>query len=169
MHRVIQDRLEEVLDSVRAGKLSGELTVHLDQCAECRREIESMDQQARLLRRLRPQAEAEPRAGFYARVLERIELQGPVSVWNLFFDSMFGRRIAFASLALMLLLGVYLVSTEQSSDLAPIVAQDTMDLFPGPVMPVMADEDQPSVMLTGAQDSMLVNLVTFADVPVQEQ
>ena len=55
----------------------------------------------------------EPRPGFYARVMERIEAQTPTSVFTLFFDSLFGRRIAMASLALALLLGVYVISSNR--------------------------------------------------------
>ena len=58
----------------------------------------------------------EPRPGFYARVLERIEAQTPTSVFTLFFDSLFARRIAMASLALALLLGVYVISSEQMAE-----------------------------------------------------
>ena len=74
----------------------------------------------------RPAGEMEPRPGFYARVLERIEAQTPGSVFTLFFDSLFGRRIAMASLALALLLGVYVISSEQMAE--PQVAG--MDALP---------------------------------------
>ncbi len=61
MHRVIQDHLEQVLAESHAPACAA----HLDQCDECRGEVEAMRTQARLLRQLR--VEAEPRAGFYAR------------------------------------------------------------------------------------------------------
>ena len=83
MHRVIQDHLEQVLAESHAQACDE----HLDQCDECRGEIEAMRKQARLLRELR--VEAEPRAGFYARVMERIEAQRATSIWNVFSDSPF--------------------------------------------------------------------------------
>ena len=61
-------------------------------------------------------SEIEPRPGFYARVLERIEAQTPASVFTLFFDSLFGRRLAMVSLALALFLGVYVISSEQMTE-----------------------------------------------------
>src|SRR5206468_667822 len=89
---------------------------HLAACEECRNEVAAMRQQSTLLRQWRAGVEVEPRAGFYARVLERIEAQTPASIWSLFFDSMLGRRIAVAALALALLVGVTLVSLERISD-----------------------------------------------------
>ncbi len=114
MHRVIRDHLEEMLAESRTvsrrapGRTSKE-------CEDCRGEVAAMREQAALLRVLRTPSEAqvEPRAGFYARVMERIEAEGPVSIWNVFIESTFGRRIAMASMALALLLGVYVVTAEQ--------------------------------------------------------
>jgi predicted anti-sigma-YlaC factor YlaD len=116
MHREIYERLEEVLSGT-PPELAEE---HLKQCGECRDKVVAMRAQAALVRQLKPTAEAEPRAGFYARVLERIEAEGPVSIWNLFVESAFGKRIAVASLALAVLLGAYLVSIERSAE--PMVA-----------------------------------------------
>ena len=163
MHRLIRDRLEEVLaGSERTAPAVDRLIVeHLRDCEECRGEVTEMRKQAALLRELRPPAPPEapePRAGFYARVMERIEAQGPVSIWSLFFESPFGRRIALASMALALLLGVYVVSSEQVAEPAVAVAPATQ-LLPG--------EDGPGQVLapTGGpdQDSVLVNLVTYQE------
>ena len=101
-------------------------------------------------------AEAEPRPGFYARVIERIEAQGARSIWNLFFESAFGRRIAVAAMALALLLSVSLVTLERSVE--PLVANQGSALLPG--------EDQPGLVLTEAgadKDAVLVNLVTYRE------
>jgi hypothetical protein len=120
MHRIIQDHLEEVLAStLPAGH---QVLVHLKDCGECREETAAMRAQNELLHAWKIVDESEPRPGFYARVLERIELQRPVSIWALFTDSLFGRRLAMASLAVALLMGVYVVSAEQ--DDADIVAQN---------------------------------------------
>src|SRR5208282_6310414 len=100
MHREIYERLEDVL----SGTPPDLAAKHLKQCQECRDEVISMRTQATLVRQLKPPVGVEPRAGFYARVLERIEAEGPVSIWNLFAESAFGKRIAVASLALALLL-----------------------------------------------------------------
>src|SRR6478609_7614581 len=117
MHRIIRDHLEEVLAGPGAAPKhpAGE---HLAACAECREQVAAMREQAAVLRRIHAESELEhePRPAFYARVMDRIEAQAPLSVWTLFFDSMFGRRIALASLALALLIGVYVISSEQMPD-----------------------------------------------------
>jgi hypothetical protein len=147
MHRSIQDHLEEVLAGARDDG-SRDRDGHLKNCAECNREVEAMREQALLLRNLR--SEAEPRAGFYARVMERIEAEGPASIWNVFIESTFGRRIAMASMALALLLGVYVVSAEQKEH-ATVTVDATV---PNQVW------NQPG---TPDRDAVLVNLVTYQE------
>ncbi len=157
MHREIRDRLEEVL----AGPPE-QASAHLAECKECRDEIAAMRQQAAVLRELRAPAEVEPRPGFYARVMERIEAQGPRSIWALFIDSNFGRRLAYASIALALLLSLSLVTLERTGEV-PMVASDGSGLLPGEMLP---GEDQPGRVLTQAgadKDSVLVNLVTYRE------
>jgi hypothetical protein len=97
--------------------------------------------------------------------MERIEAQGPASIWNLFIDSAFGRRIAVASLALALLLGVYVISSERVSD-QPIVAGQHAQPA------VVFGEDAPGRAITqmdqssmdkSSNDDVLVNLVTYQE------
>lgn len=128
MHREIQGQIEHILAGGNApggfpgnsssGELAGSVAEHLEQCSECREEVAAMQRQSKLMHELRaPAGEVpEPRPGFYARVMERIEAEGAVSIWNLFMESAFGRRIAVASVALALVLGVYLVSSERGED-----------------------------------------------------
>ncbi len=109
MHRSIRENLEEVLARPQA---EGTIQEHLRDCQECSGEVGVMREQARLLRSLR--AETEPRPGFYARVMERIEAQGPVSIWSVFGESAFSRNIAAASMVLALAAGAYLVTVERA-------------------------------------------------------
>src|SRR5438105_1285829 len=112
MHRLVRENLEQILTGTSAENPG---TIHLAECEECRDDIAAMREHAAALRAWRaPQApeDLEPRRGFYARVMERIESQGPASIWNVFFESIVGRRLAIASLALAVLLSVYLVSSE---------------------------------------------------------
>ncbi len=179
MHLVMRDRLEKAL----AGTPDEETRRHLAECPDCSAEFGFMKEHAEALRLLQAPVEVEPRAGFYARVMERIEAEG-ASIWDLFFESVFGRRIAIASLALALLFGVYLFSAEHS-DASVVATADqavqvmpSVDLGPGvdqpPPSPVVPDasaiDEQPrvqSVGLGGAvtpdQDSVLVNLVTYRE------
>lgn len=153
MHRLIQDHLEEVLretDGVRVenGPVAGHLSAHLTDCHECREEVAAMRRQARAFRALRANDDTlGPRAGFYARVMERIEAQRPIDIWELFSDSAFARRIAMASVAMTVLFGFYLVSSER---------------FAQPI----AVESQPGMTLAAGlpdKDTVLVDLVTYRE------
>lgn len=110
MHQEIRHNLEDILKGSGTG-LPREFQAHLGECAECSEELRSMQTQSQLLRSLRPPREIEPRAGFYARVIDRIESQ-PASVWSVLLDRKFGFRLALASAALVALLGTYLVTSE---------------------------------------------------------
>jgi predicted anti-sigma-YlaC factor YlaD len=159
MHRLIRDHLEQVLAAPECNRSARPhleaADRHLEQCEECRGEIAALREQASLLRELR--AAAEPRAGFYARVMERIEAQGPVSIWNVFSESAFGRRLAVASMALALLLGVYLVASE------PLNHSTAVNR---PIQ-LLIGEDQPDLQFSSAglpdRDAVLVNLVTYRE------
>ena len=109
-----------------------------------REEIAAMLEQAAWIRALRAPEDCEPKPGFYARVMERIEAQGTASIWSLFFDSQFGRRLAVASMTLALCLGVYMVSVERT---APV--ED-----PGP-----GNYGRNA----GSFDAVLFNLVTYRE------
>ncbi len=157
MHRVIRDHLEEVLSGDSASRGSQDFELHLQNCADCRDQIAAMRRHSVAMRQLK--ADAEPRAGFYARVLERIDAQRPGSIWNVFSESPFGKRIALASMALALILGIYVATSEHYSDEQPVSSAQTMTL-PG--------EDQAAVVLTGDaarpdRDAVLVNLVTYKE------
>ena len=173
MHPIIRNQLEQVLGE---SPLAPEhpAVKHLTECEACREEVAAMREHAAMLREWRvdvsraPVEALEPRAGFYARVLERIELQRPISVFTLFFDSIFGRRIAMASLALALLVGVYVISSEQMSQpegLSPeVLSVDTVAAMPQD-LPGTFSADATPRFVTGTpdQDAVLVNLVTYRE------
>jgi anti-sigma factor RsiW len=163
MHRLIRDHLEEVLagsgSESRGSEENASQLRHLHECEECRQEVEAMREHAALLRELRIPASIEvaPQPGFYARVMERIEARSAGSIWTAVFDSSFGRRIALASITLAVLLGVYLVTSEQ--------AMQPFDASSEPVQMIVG-EDQPGLVLTqGApdRDSVLMNLATYQE------
>jgi hypothetical protein len=168
MHREIRDHIEDVL---RGGDTLKHAREHLAECDECRTEVQGMQEQTALIRELRAPEDfaADLRPGFYARVMERIEAEGPISIWNLFIESAFGRRIAVASLALALLIGVYLVTSERSAEDATIALQS---LQVTAEQTMVAGEDAPAREITqvdqsqtdqSSQDAVLANLVTYRE------
>jgi hypothetical protein len=91
------------------------LVKHLSSCAECSSELGAMKAQSALLHSLRAPDELEPEAGFYARVIQRIEERGKDSIWAAFIYSPFAKRLTYASLAATLLLSSYVISQEIQS------------------------------------------------------
>ena len=75
-----------------------------------------------LLQSLRAPEGITPRAGFYGRVMDRVESQRKTSIWSVFLEPAFSFRLAAASLALMLLMGVALYTG--GSDVEEQVAFD---------------------------------------------
>ena len=143
MHEPIKENLEEYLMRSDGASLPAEFTAHLVSCAECRREIAVMEAQSRVVRVLKPHQELDPSAGFYARVLERIDAQRPLSIWSIFLEP-FGRRIAFASMALALMMGVYLFSAEPG---APNVTALPGEDQAGLVLGVTPDQERGAVFV----------------------
>lgn len=168
MHREIRDHIEDVL---RGGNTRKDAQEHLAQCDECRSEVREMQEQTALIRELQAPEDfaADFRPGFYARVMERIEAQGPISIWNLFIESAFGRRIAGASLALALLIGVYVVTSERSAE-DPTIALESQQV--GTEQAMVAGEDAPAREISrvdqsqtdqSSEDAVLANLVTYRE------
>jgi anti-sigma factor RsiW len=113
MHQPIRKNLEEYLKGSVSG-IPAEFHQHLGECEGCASELRRLQAQSQLLRSLESTKEAGPRAGFYARVMERIESQQRFSIWSVFLDRKFGLRLAVASGVLAALLGGYLVTSEPS-------------------------------------------------------
>jgi hypothetical protein len=115
-----------------------------------------MRAQAELLHAWRAPEQAEPAAGFYARVLQRIEERTKESIWAPFIYSPFAKRLTYASLAATLLLGSYVVSQETQDGQfgrEPVVAQH----FHRDV-PVMGSQQQ-------RRDAVLVNFLSHPGTP----
>lgn|SRR6516165_3010185 len=155
MHRRVRDHIESV---IAGSELEASCRRHLEECRKCREQVAAMREQADLFRSLSAPPEVEPRAGFYARVVERIETQTPASIWSLFFDSAFARRVALASVTFTLLIGIYLVSSERMADQTVVIATPADWVSPG---------DMPTVRQSAAslpdRDAVLVNLVTYRE------
>ena len=164
MHEPIRDNLEEYLKG-SPSNISQDFHAHLEACQDCAGELREMEAQAELLHALRSGKEIEPSAGFYARVMDRIETQGRASVWSLLLEPAFGRRLAVACATVVVLLGTYFVATELSEPMvavAPAVATSmpsSADLSARPSQDQAADRN--SVQQQRQRDAVLVNLASF--------
>jgi len=128
---------------------------HLRRCAECREELQEIQMQSELFGVLCAPANLEPGVGFYARVMNLVESQVRPSVWNLFGESLFAKRLAYASMSLLILLGTYFVSSQPAQE---IVASGTPEV-------ILAGDEQtgPPIGADPQRDRevVLVNLATY--------
>ena len=151
MHQPIENGIEDYLTGRAGTENYRAFVTHLSVCAECATEVGLMKEQAEWMRELRPPADAEPSAGFYARVMDRIETQSAKSFWGIFLEPVFANRLALACLALF----VVLSSAVWQTDPSPVFQQNN------PVS-ILAGEEMPAA--TGADPSRdrTVVLTNFA-------
>jgi len=157
MHQPIRDSLEEYLKGADQ-QVPQEFHAHLAACEECASELRLLETQANMLRLLRSQSDVVPNAGFYARVMERIEQQDRASVWSVFLQPSFGRRLAIASATLVVLLGTYLVTSE--ADDPNIVAAPPV-VATGRAPEAVSVQDAQDSLQQKQRDAVLVDLASF--------
>ncbi len=148
MNRRIEDNLEAYL----SGSLDAAGSVEFRQAvaedgSETKQLIAGMEKQSRLIRSaLRPAGELDPGAGFYARVMDRIEAQRASSpFWAAFLEPLFFKRLVMASATLMLLLGLTLFTG----------GPDDMAIAAGTEQPphvIMATDQGPLLTVTSVSD-----------------
>ncbi len=144
MHQPIQDQLEEYLSDPNDLNISREFHAHLAACPECSQALKTLSFQTSLLQSLRAPDNLEPSSRFYSKVMSQIEERTPDSFWLTFLEPGFGKRLAFACGALVLLMGTYIVSTEPSEHVAApngvVMSQDrTSDFEDGSIQPKQRD------------------------------
>ena len=123
MHDVIRNGLEGYLSRRLAPEHLNAFHAHLVECTGCREMVAAFDKQSTLIQSLRvTEEEVAPAPGFYARVMERIDAQRPMSLWSVFLQPLFARRVLYASLALFLFLGSSILWTGESHD---VLANDS--------------------------------------------
>ncbi len=76
------------------------------------RQSAGIEEITELLKTLRAPEELEPQAGFYARVMQRIEERAKESIWASLIYSPWSPRIAYVSLTLAVVLGSFVVAAE---------------------------------------------------------
>jgi len=154
MHPIIRANLEEYLSGAADARQQLLIQRHLESCRACQEELAVMEWQASLLRQLRPPESLAPAPGFYARVMERIAAQQQNSLWALLVDPVFGKRLAYASLALIALLGALLATSRP----APPVVEPAP-----PEVVLVQDPGQPPFGVDQERDRnvVLVQLATY--------
>jgi hypothetical protein len=155
MHEIIRDHLEEHLRSKAASSGLLKFHAHLAECGECRDAVARMEETAIQLRTLRTSAGLELAPGFFARVMETIEAGKRPTVWSLLLDPIFGKRLVYASLTLVILLGTYMFSTE------PVQIETAS--VPEVILSNQQREAQPSDSAETDRDVILVNLATYKE------
>ncbi len=155
MHGLIRERLEDYLRQAPGKAVPLEFEEHLRTCEQCRDELSWMQEQSRMLRVLAPARTMDPPAGFYARVLERIEAREIPSFWSVFLEPAFGRRIMATSLTLACLLGGCLAFMETRETAIRPNAETIMAVEGHP--PGLGQDRQRD------RDTILVTLATYSE------
>lgn len=151
MHPVIVENLEDYLSGNLLPASLREFEAHLTACPACREEVRGMQEVSALFPALRTAESVLPSPGFAMRVMRQVGAETAVSFWSLFsLDAGFARRVVFASLLTLAVLGSYLVTREA-------------DYAPGPPSPeaVMAIEQSPNAPQGSDRDMMLVTLTSY--------
>jgi len=153
MHEPVLGRLEEYLDG--DGPFP-DVEAHLSNCENCRKELDGMLALRRGFKSLRAPRAVEPPGNFYAGVLNRIEAQGRPSAWALFADSLFARRLAYASAVFFVLLGTFLVSSATDPTQSVVASAPSVILAGG-------NDDAPPAIEVEPQERgvVLVNLASY--------
>ena len=127
------------------------IEAHLVACRSCRDEIAGLREVSQLLGCLHSDEIVEPAPGFYAGIMRRVDRRRSVPVFGGWFavDLALGRRLVFASLITLAVLGTYLVSRETGYSGEPSAEA------------VMAQEYSAAFDSAPAQDRMLVTLTAY--------
>lgn len=142
MDRLIRDRLEDYLRGSLDEASVREFEARLAGDPATREAVERMHRQSALLRSLRAPSPVEPSPGFYARLMDRIERQRKPDLWTLLLDPAFGKRLVYATLTLLIMMGTYLVTTEPVSEVAMSSPERILaEASPAPETPFDEAED----------------------------
>ena len=155
MHQPVLNHLESFLQ----GLPNKELVSHVAGCPDCREEVALMQEHSSLLRVLSVSEVPELGPGFYGRVIARIENQGKPGFWSILLDPVFGRRLVYGSLSLVILMSVYLVATDPAATRTFASSSPEMILS----QPIIDNRQSIGVDTQFDRDTVLVNLATFSE------
>src|ERR1035438_6771478 len=152
MHAVMMENLEEYLAGTLEPAQLRELEAHLSNCGMCREEIRGVQELTGLLGTLRSdETQAWDIApGFAVKVMEQIGRRQPVPAFASFFalTTTFGRRLVFASLLTLAVVGSYLVAREARFAAGPSPEA------------ILAQQNAPGFE-ANAENNMLVTLTAY--------
>jgi anti-sigma factor RsiW len=155
MHAVIQERLEEYMAGALPPAIQRQVADHLASCTHCQQEVSAMQEVSALFEFLKPEDTPVPSPSFAARVMAQVAAQVAAqprpSLRNLFsLDLAFGRRVVFACLLNLAVLGSYLVTRETEYASGP----------PNPETIMATEQARPDPAGTD-RDRMLVTLASY--------
>ena len=151
MHAVVMDSLEEYLSGILEPAVEREIEAHLLACDTCRDEVSGMRELAPLFGSLRSDEVVDPGLGFFAGVMRQVAEAKPARSFASLFalDFAFGRRLVFASLLTLAVLGTFLATHEAKSPVGPSPEA------------IMAQQESPAFDSAPAQDGMLATLTAY--------
>jgi len=152
MHAVVMDSLEDYLSGLLEPVEIREIEAHLSTCQLCREQVRSMQDTTLLFETLRSEEIIEPSAAFCARVMQEVGELKPAPTFASFFslDLAFARRLVFASLLTLAVVGSLLVTRESTNRPAGMSPEA-----------IMAQQDSPTFDTLPASDNMLITLTTY--------
>ena len=165
MDRHIKEDLEEYMRGAMGSSGKAAFEQRLDASDEETRQMVAMfQQQAEMIRQAyKPLEEVAPAPGFYGRVMDRIQAQRSTSIWAVFLEPQFFKRLAFASAALFILLSLTMVTTTNETDEALLATESLPSI--GAPMDAMAGQEPAPLGASQEQDRnvILVNLATYQE------
>lgn len=160
MHEIVREHLERYLEGRCSPDRLVEIQGHIAGCAGCRAKLEEFEGSARMLRLLRPPAEKfVPPPDFYQKVMQRIETSRQDSFWSFLLDPVFGRRLVYASLALVAILSSFLFSSSSGNWFEVAVSTPETIL----AQPASSTITEDAGAIDQNRDAILVTLATYQD------
>ncbi len=152
MHAVVMDNLEDYLAGTLEPVAIRAIESHLGNCDRCREEVLGLQEVSLSFHALKSEEQLEPSAAFFSGIMQKTGAAARVRKAPAFsgvLDMAFGRRLVFASLMTLAVIGSYLVSREAgaSAALSPTA--------------IMAQQDAPGFDSAPAPDNMLATLTAY--------
>lgn len=123
MDDLMKENLEDYLSGMLAGERKREFEGYLANHPKMANELAEMEASSTLFDALRLDEEdemlAHPAPGFYGRVMREVEEERGEPFWMVFLEPFLIRRLAFASLMWLALLGSYIVAVQSPNTTDP--------------------------------------------------